>query len=110
MIQATSGLSRIPLASNWAVTAVQERGVGRGIRLAEIIDRVDDAPAEQVEPDTVGQVPAELGVVARQPVRQLLEGVLIVAGGPIDASGRSGTSVASTTPVRGWTISARPDR
>ena len=49
---------------------VQERGVGRRIRLAEIIDRIDDAPAQQVKPDPVGQVPAELRVVARQPVRQ----------------------------------------
>ena len=70
MIQATSGLSRIPWLVEVAGQGVQQRGVGGRVRVAEIIDRLDDPPAEQVEPDPVGQVAAELAIVARQPVGQ----------------------------------------
>ena len=73
---------------------VEQRGVGRRVRVAEVVDRLDDAPAHQVEPDPVGQVPGELAVVARQPVGQVVEGVGVVAAGR--ASGRAGAWAPSS--------------
>ena len=73
MIHATKRLEPHPAGLELGRHQVEEGGVGGGIRVAEIVDRVDDASAEQVEPDPIGQVSAELRVLPRQPVRQMLE-------------------------------------
>ena len=62
------------------VAALDERGrqtveqlvVAGGVGVAEIIDRLDDPPAHQVEPDAVGQALGEERILpARQPGGQV---------------------------------------
>ena len=94
MISATSGLSRIPWSTETSVERVEQRRVRRRIRVAEVVDRLDDAPAHQVEPDAVGQVPGELAVVPREPVGQVVERV--GRRRPSDGRGRAAASVPSS--------------
>src|SRR5690349_6945643 len=57
---------------------VQERFVRRRIRIAEIIDRLDNAAAEEMAPDPIDRHASEEGVLRlREPFREGLPAILI---------------------------------
>ena len=90
-----------------SVRASSSAGFDGGLRVAEVVDRLDDAPAHQVEPDAVGQVAGELRVVAGQPVGQVVEGVGVVAAGRARAAGRlraPSSRRCGAGPSAGWPV------
>ena len=90
---------------------IQQCRVGRQVGVAEIVNRLDDAAPDQVEPHAIGEISAELTIAPCQPVRQVSERIVAIAGdrnGGHTAKGYFGLHDAF--PVRGWMEPAFPAR
>ncbi len=60
---------------------IQKLVVGRGVGIAEIVDRIDDAASHHMKPDAIDHAPREESVIgARNPICENLPAVLYAGG------------------------------